>query len=527
MVIQADPAASGGRNVGIPEGAGNNYSDATRGGPGQVSFSIKISKSARYALWASAIGRNGNSDSFYVTMNGALLREWHVPQTSTVWNWSKVAEVSLAAGVVNLAFRQREDGIKLDQILLTENLSLFPGISCGSDCSEIYPSGSSITLTAKPASGSRFAGWTGTGCGTGTVRITGNMTCTATFNKAFTANFDLNSFRLTVAKAGTGSGTVSAPGIHCGSDCSESYPTDSSITLIATAEKGSTFSGWRGTGCSNGMVAVNRDMTCTATFNSVKMPRDRIGIYRPATGEWFLDSNGNYAWEGGVDTIVQTFSAANSTPVVGDWDGSGDTQLGLFQPGTLQWHLDLNNDRAIDGCAIDACHGPFGAASDIAIAGKWNRSQHQIGVFRPSTGYWYLDRNADGDFDRCKTDRCIRLRNYISGDLPVVGDWSGEGISHLGLFRPSTGQWFLDQNGNRAWDGCRRDRCIETFGSAGDLPVTGDWDGSGRSNIGVWRPSTGQWFLDYNGNGVWDGCSVDICVTAFGASGDIPVAGKW
>jgi hypothetical protein len=115
----------------------------------------------------------------------------------------------------------------------------------------------------------------------------------------------------------------------------------------------------------------------------------------------------------------------------------------------------------------------------------------------------------------------------MNGDLPVVGDWDGDGVAHLGLFRPSTGQWFLEYNGNRSWNGCGKDRCIGSFGVPGDRPVTGDWNGSGKSKIGVFRPSTGQWMLDFNGNGTWDGCGVDVCVTSFGVAGDIPVAGKW
>jgi hypothetical protein len=269
-------------------------------------------------------------------------------------------------------------------------------------------------------------------------------------------------------------------------------------------------------------------MTCTGIFNTATTLGDRIGVYRPSTGEWFLDATGNYAWNSGVDVVVSAFAATGSEPVIGDWNGTGDTQLGLFQASTQQWHLDLNNNRTIDGCTTDACHGPFGESSDIAVAGKWNkRGNHRIGVFRPSNGYWYLDKNANGDFDRCNTDACVKLGNYQTGDLPVVGDWNGAGISQIGLFRPSTGEWFLDRSSNSAWDGCRRDLCIESFGSAGDLPVIGDWDGAGKSNIGVWRPSNGQWFLDNNGNGVWDGCSVDVCISGFGVAGDIPVVGKW
>ncbi|MBI2182716.1 MAG: hypothetical protein HYU31_18090 [Deltaproteobacteria bacterium] len=56
--------------------------------------------------------------------------------------------------------------------------------------------------------------------------------------------------------------------------------------------------------------------------------------------------------------------------------------------------------------------------------------------------------------------------------------------------------------------------------------MSGDWDGTGASKIGVFDPITGGWFLDLNGNGQWDGCEVDGCMS-FGLPGDIPVVGKW
>ena len=41
-------------------------------------------------------------------------------------------------------------------------------------------------------------------------------------------------------------------------------------------------------------------------------------------------------------------------------------------------------------------------------------------------------------------------------------------------------------------------------GVPGDIPVTGDWNGSGTTKAGVYRQATGQWLLDYNGDGVFD-----------------------
>ncbi len=397
------------------------------------------------------------------------------------------------------------------------------GISCGSDCSESYTSGTKVTLTATAASGSTFAGWTGTGCAS-TVTMNGNMTCKAMFNASSST-----SYLLTVTKAGTGTGHVNATGINCGSDCSESYTSGTKVTLTATAASGSSFYHWEGTGCTTGTVTVNGNMTCTAIFNSAPVSViGRIGIYRPSSGEWFLGWRANGNREGGVDMYIQTFSGDGAIPIVGDWSGAGSEQLGLFQPNSLHWYLDLNNNRAADGCEIDGCEGPFGWPNDMAVVGKWDSNGNdRIGTFRPSSGYWYLDKNGDGHFDGCKIDGCGHLAIYLSGDLPVVGDWSGMGITQLGLYRPSTGEWFLDSNGNGLWNGCKKDRCVSFFGTKGDLPISGDWDGAGKSKIGVFRPSTGEWFLDYNGDGQWNGCDVDVCLTGFGLPGDFPVVGKW
>jgi hypothetical protein len=84
--------------------------------------------------------------------------------------------------------------------------------------------------------------------------------------------------------------------------------------------------------------------------------------------------------------------------------------------------------------------------------------------------------------------------------------------TRIGVFR--NGQWFLDLNGNGAWDGCGVDTCIDSFGAPTDIPVVGDWTGTGTAKLGVYRQ--GQWYLDKNGNGVWDGCGVDTCIDSFG-----------
>jgi hypothetical protein len=137
------------------------------------------------------------------------------------------------------------------------------GIDCGTDCAETVPSGTTVTLSAAPATGATFTGWTGGGCaGTGTcvVTVSANLTVTATFAP--------QTYTLTVAKAGTGTGTVSGAGIDCGTDCAETVPSGTTVTLSAVPATGATFTGWTGAcggtgGCS---VTVSANTVVGAAF---------------------------------------------------------------------------------------------------------------------------------------------------------------------------------------------------------------------------------------------------------------------
>ena len=143
------------------------------------------------------------------------------------------------------------------------------GIDCGTDCSEAYTSGTLINLTAVPAAGSTFAGWSGACTGTGACAVTMNAVhaVTATFNSATGGPFTL-----TVSRAGAGTGQVrsSPPGIKCGTDCSEAYTSGTLINLTAVPAAGSTFAGWSGacTGTGACAVTMNAVQGVTATFNS-------------------------------------------------------------------------------------------------------------------------------------------------------------------------------------------------------------------------------------------------------------------
>ena len=83
-------------------------------------------------------------------------------------------------------------------------------------------------------------------------------------------------------------------------------------------------------------------------------------------------------------------------------------------------------------------------------------------------------------------------------------------MDKIGVFRPSTHLFYQDFNGNGVWNGGIVDKAYN-FGITGDIPITGDWNNDGISEIGVFRPSTHLFYLDYNGNGAWNGrCSGQV-----------------
>jgi beta-N-acetylhexosaminidase len=93
-----------------------------------------------------------------------------------------------------------------------------------------------------------------------------------------------------------------------------------------------------------------------------------------------------------------------------------------------------------------------------------------------------------------------QARGLIAG---VVHDFNGDGRSDLAVWRPSTGVWWVRGISSVQW------------GRSGDVPVVGDFNGDGRSDLAVWRPSTGVWWVR------------GISSVQWGRSGDVPVVGDF
>ncbi len=248
-------------------------------------------------------------------------------------------------------------------------------------------------------------------------------------------------------------------------------------------------------------------------------PASNAGIFRQGF-LWVLDVDGNERQNIPPDLVYAFGGIPGDIPITGDWNGDGHTKIGIYRSSNGLWILDTNGDGVIDsGDAVFNLH--IGTSpGDIPVVGDWNGDgRSKVGYFRQGF-LWILDTNGNHTYDQ--SDQVYAFGG-IAGDLPVVGDWTGTGTSKIGIFRQGF-LWILDANGNGSID--PTDPIFPYGGIPGDVPVVGDWTGTGTSKVGIFRQGF-LWALDANGNHQIDTSNIDYIFGYGGLPGDVPVVGRW
>lgn len=173
---------------------------------------------------------------------------------------------------------------------------------------------------------------------------------------------------LAAAKSGSGNGTVisSPPGIDCGSDCSETYNTGTTVTLTATPDADSYFAGWSGDAdCADGVLVMSPDKTCTATFNLLVPP---YTVTSPNGGERLLNlwtTQITYTGTPGGSVTIELLKAGvlnrvitSSAPIGTDGIGSYDWLVPSMKGGS-DFQIRITNTS---GPETDVSDGYFSIA---------------------------------------------------------------------------------------------------------------------------------------------------------------------
>ena len=217
-------------------------------------------------------------------------------------------------------------------------------------------------------------------------------------------------------------------------------------------------------------------------------------------------------------------------PIAGDWDGSGFTGLGVYMAGNATFALKRSAASPPGPPDVTFAFGRAAApGAFLPIAGDWVGAGrgHGVGLWERATGTFLLKNSPSPGPPDAAFVFLPPAAASDPGTVPVAGDWSGRGVSTVGLYSPAAGTFFL-----RTENAPGPPDLVFQYGPPGGLfaPLVGRWRGSpfAHDGVGVWQGDT-QWFLKWAlGAGAAD-VTYRAAVPTSNFAGDafVPLAGRW
>jgi Ca2+-binding RTX toxin-like protein len=230
--------------------------------------------------------------------------------------------------------------------------------------------------------------------------------------------------------------------------------------------------------------------------------RPEIGTF--CCGSWYIDLNGNGSFDdpNNHDTdaingdIVFKFGLPGDFPVVGDWDGNGFDEIGVYgrRSDGFRFELDLNGNGAFDSDDASFLFGNGGRP----VAGDWDGvGEDHVAVFNGTQ--WFKD-DTNAAYTSSTSFVPATVINTSARGRPIAADFNADGDDDVGLFQNNV--FVLDFTSD---DNFQVDTSI-TFGfnTIHQLPVADDWDADGDGNIGLFVTDrngqfpreAAEWYLD-------------------------------
>ncbi|HLL69459.1 MAG TPA: hypothetical protein VK453_27635 [Micromonosporaceae bacterium] len=218
---------------------------------------------------------------------------------------------------------------------------------------------------------------------------------------------------------------------------------------------------------------------------------DTVGLFDPVSATWFL-RNANTA---GRPDLCFRYGSPGVAPVVGDWDGDGTDTVGVVRrtAGVDTWRWILKNSNTAGGGDVDF---RYGHRDNAPITGDWDGDgDTNIGVVETGVTHlrWHLRRANSGGGDSWDFLYGRSGAGGTPSDSPVVGDWDGNGTDTVGVIRWAAvraDEWNLRNANTPGYaDIVFRYGSIPHYENepqyTGAHMVVGDWNGDGRDDPGT------------------------------------------